>query len=222
MLTFVPVSDYHSISDVLHVVEQINPKSIFEVGVGFGKWGSVLREVVDVYQGRIHRADWQVRIEGVEIFEGYRNPLWDAVYDRVDVADCREVLKTSGKFDLAMCCDVIEHFTKEEGWKLLNGLMEKCKYVIVTSPQGYFAQGSVFGNEHEKHLSGWEQHDFRGVPHLYKVVGFVFMAVLSHDANLLKAIKVFDAFELVGVREGSLRLFRMLGKRVAARCGISQ
>src|SRR6185295_2148371 len=74
------------------------------------------------------------------------------------------------KFDLVTLYDVIEHLPKKQGFDLL----EKCeelssKYVLLQTPNGFLEQGPEFGNEHQRHLSGWFPHDFEGLG--YKVYG---------------------------------------------------
>lgn len=76
------------------------------------------------------------------------------------------------KFDLVTLYDVIEHLPKKLGYELL----ERCeqltsKYVLLQTPNGFLEQGPEFGNEHQRHLSGWFPHDFAGLG--YKVYGAV-------------------------------------------------
>jgi len=66
-------------------------------------WGVVVREYLEFWYGRLRREDWKVRLEGIEIFRDYRNPLWDT-YDAVYVADALETLPKLGRFDVRLCC----------------------------------------------------------------------------------------------------------------------
>lgn len=207
-----PGSDYHQISDVLHVVEQIDPLTVLEIGVGFGKWGVLCREVLEVYRGRLHRSDWKVRLEGIEIYEPYRNPLWTAAYDRVLIGDAGSVITTLGRYDLILCCDVIEHFTKEAARPLLDLMLDRSDFLILTSPRGYQPQGASLGNEFETHLSGWSAEDFDNVPHLYKDIGFTFLVVLSRDPAKIEKISLFDSLEVLGAK-GALRNATKLAMR---------
>jgi hypothetical protein len=73
-------------------------------------------------------------------------------------------------FDLVTLFDVIEHMPKRQGYELL----EKCerltsKYILIQTPNGFMAQGPEFGNEFQRHLSGWFPHDFEGLA--YTVYG---------------------------------------------------
>jgi hypothetical protein len=211
-----PVSDLHHISDVLHVVEQARPSRVLDVGVGFGKWGMLCREVLDVTYGRLQREEWQATIDGVEVFESYRNPLW-AGYDRVEIGDVRELLPRLGRYDLVVICDVIEHFDKEEGLALLRRLLEHAELVILTSPRGFIPQGSEFGNEHERHRSGWDEGDLREFPHLYQNIGLTFMAVIARDPARLRSLRLRHPLEGVGVKRGFVELLRLGAERTRHR-----
>lgn len=57
--------------------------------------------------------------------------------------------------DVALCFEVIEHLTKDEGTKLLDEL-EKFPLVILTTPRHFF---NVRRNGREKHLSFWSERE---------------------------------------------------------------
>ncbi len=42
-----PVSVYNHVPAVLEEVQRLNPHTVMELGVGFGKWGVLVREVLD-------------------------------------------------------------------------------------------------------------------------------------------------------------------------------
>jgi hypothetical protein len=65
---------------------------------------------------------------------------------------------------------VVENLPKRVGLELL----ERCeqltsKFLMVETPNGFVEQGPEFGNEYERHLSGWFPHDFQGLG--YQVYG---------------------------------------------------
>jgi hypothetical protein len=99
-----------------------------------------------------------------------------SLYLQMDVLkeDLDKILSATGgsgrKFDLVTLFGVIEHFPKRLGYELL----EKCeqltsKYILLETPNGFVEQGPEFGNELQRHLSGWFPHDFEGMG--YKVFG---------------------------------------------------
>ncbi len=165
-----PISDYRHIPQVLDEVYALQPETVLEFGIGFGKWGVLLREVLDAMYGRCRPDQWRRAICGVEIFEAYRNPCWDA-YDVVDVSNF-----TVGGFppsDLVMMMDSLEHLTPEVGIPFLDGLVKNNKHVIISVPNGYMPQdSSPYGNVYENHrwtFNGLEEFArFDGVKLLYQ------------------------------------------------------
>jgi hypothetical protein len=210
----VPVSDYHQISDVLHVVQQIQPQSLLDIGVGFGKWGMLCREILEIYPGRVSQDEWKLQFDGIEIHPPYRNPLWDMAYNQVYLGDALVVLPTLQKYDLIICCDVIEHFPKDVGKRFVQTILQHARVAIITSPCGYAPQDAIYDNEHERHLSGWGEEDLQDFPHLFKIIGFTFMAVLSADENELEKIHLIDPLAVLGVKKGFRKLVHMAGERL--------
>lgn len=181
-------SDFHHIPGVLQVIQRLAPARMLDVGVGSGRWGVLCREVLELDERRVARAHWRTRLDGIEIFEGYRNPLWDYAYDQVHVGDAAAVLGQLGRYDLILCGDLIEHLDKTAGRRLLDQLLDHGDLVLLTSPRGPYPQGAICGNEHERHLSQWAPRDFRGIPHRDTVVGATFIAVLSRDPARIRAL----------------------------------
>ena len=52
-----PTSFHHHISKMVDWVVRLQPRSILDIGVGFGKWGFLCREYLDIFQGRYARDD---------------------------------------------------------------------------------------------------------------------------------------------------------------------
>jgi len=73
-------------------------------------------------------------------------------------------------FDAVIALDVIEHFEKPDGYRLME-MMESLarKRVIIFTPNGFLPQDVWDNNVHQLHRSGWEVYDFelRG----YRVTG---------------------------------------------------
>lgn len=73
-------------------------------------------------------------------------------------------------FDAVIAMDVIEHFEKPDGYRLIDMLETIArKRVILFTPNGFLPQDEWDGNAHQVHRSGWEVYDFelRG----YRVIG---------------------------------------------------
>lgn len=73
-------------------------------------------------------------------------------------------------FDCVVALDVIEHFEKEDGLRLLDA-MERIakKKVVVYTPNGFVAQPPTPDNPHQLHRSGWTAAEMRARG--YEVIG---------------------------------------------------
>lgn len=147
-----PISDYHGVSAIMGEILLLSPDCVLELGVGFGKWGVLCRELLDAAYGRCRPDQWKTRIYGVEVHPAYRNPAWGA-YDHVCVGDFASSFEpiTQGCYDLVLMIDSLEHVEPTRGRSLLAELMEANDQMIVSVPNGEMAQQAVFGNAFEEH-----------------------------------------------------------------------
>jgi SAM-dependent methyltransferase len=102
-------------------------------------------------------------------------------YDDYVLADIlkvspEELLERFGgqPFDLVTLLDVIEHVPKRQGFELLEKCERlTCKYILILTPNGFLEQGPEYGNEFQRHLSGWFAHDFEGLGYtVHGALGF--------------------------------------------------
>ncbi|MCX6881630.1 MAG: methyltransferase domain-containing protein [Verrucomicrobia bacterium] len=83
---------------------------------------------------------------------------------REDSTSILERVNNGEKFDIVSLYGVIEHVPKHLGFELLRRCEQlTSKYVILETPNGFVEQGPEFGNEFQRHLSGWFIHDFEGI-----------------------------------------------------------
>jgi hypothetical protein len=206
----VGVSDASNVPFVAMELQRLNPRSILDVGVGFGKWGIVAREYLEAWQGRFRREEWKVRIEGIEIFDDYRNPVWDAAYDKIHIGDANRLVPALGQFDVGLICDVIEHIDKSTGRELLNQLLGHCRTVIVTTPISFWPQEEEHGNPHQKHLCLWRSEDFDGYSGRIVELASTFAAVIEAKSGDDQAPRLQKRLDHVGAR----LLLRALSRRM--------
>jgi len=165
-----PSSRPNTIPTVIHLVRQVKPRSILDVGVGFGKWGHLFREYTDILEAeldpaRYRRENWQLRIEGIEAHAAYLTPMHHFLYDQIHVGDASVLMKRMTNYDLIFLGDIIEHFDKPAGMELLQNALERAnKAVIVSTPKYETAQEGLCGNELERHRSLWSAEDFGQFP----------------------------------------------------------
>ncbi len=152
-----PSSNYVSIQPILEIATQLQPKSVLDIGAGYGKYGALLREYLDGWNVSTGVTERNVLINGIEIFPGYKNPVWGA-YDTVVIGDALTDIEVIQRhYDLVIMVDIIEHLSKEQGQALINRL--DCDTLIIVTPENPSNQGVVYGNEHERHVSRWEPKD---------------------------------------------------------------
>lgn len=159
-------SNWQNISYNLTLVKKINPHKILDVGIGFGRWGILFREILEIWDEENYSGKWNRQIDGVEIYEGYLMEHHKLFYSQIYRKDIREFLEISTeKYDLINCGDIIEHLDKEEGRKLIDDLLAKTKYLLINLPLGrYWEQEAKNDNPNEKHLSIWKINDFNKYP----------------------------------------------------------
>jgi len=52
-VNFMPTSDLYNITPILTIISNLKPKKILDVGCGFGKYGLLMREYLEVWQERL-------------------------------------------------------------------------------------------------------------------------------------------------------------------------
>ena len=170
-----PHSSHHGVTLMLEHVVRMNPQRVLDVGVGYGKWGFLVREALDFMPGRLNREDWRIEIHGIDAFP-YESPLRDWVYDRVTKADVREIAGELRGYDLVVLGDVLEHLPKSDGVRLLRTLLAENRNVLIATPFDFFEQ-ELERNPYERHLSHWSQRDFREWTCEYDVAGGTVLVV---------------------------------------------
>src|SRR6266700_387262 len=161
-----PSSRPNTIPTIIHLIRQLRPRSILDVGVGFGKWGHLFREYTDINEAendpsRYDRKHWKVRIDGIEGYAGYLTPMHRYLYNEVHVGDACKLIKKLPRYDVVFMGDVIEHLDKKAGQQLLREAVKKSqKAVIVSTPKQDTGQSDLCGNELERHRSLWAARDF--------------------------------------------------------------
>lgn len=155
-------SNWHNIPWCVQAIMQIQPKKVVDVGVGFGRWGMILREFGELWFDRVLPHEWEIEIEGVEAFEGSIADYHRQFYNRIHIGDALGVLPgLDGNWSLGILGDVLEHFYKSDGERVLNDLVERSDYVMVNLPLGEdWPQEDMYDNPYEEHKAVWELTDF--------------------------------------------------------------
>jgi hypothetical protein len=158
-----PVSNPDHLPLLVHLTTGLQPRRLLDVGIGMGSFGLLARQSLDICHGRVGASDWQATIDGAEIFEGYRNPVWSYAYSQVHIGNIVTLLPSLQRYDVIVCCDVLEHFDVGEARALIAGMLAHSSVLIATTPNRFIPQGAWGGNEAERHRSVVTSGDFPGL-----------------------------------------------------------
>ena len=89
-----PTSHPYQIDDIIRLIIETAPKNIIDVGVGFGKYGVLAREYLELWDGIKPYHNWNHRIDGIDAFKSYLTPLHDFIYDNIYIGNAIDVLPT--------------------------------------------------------------------------------------------------------------------------------
>jgi 2-polyprenyl-3-methyl-5-hydroxy-6-metoxy-1,4-benzoquinol methylase len=182
-----PTSTYSHIPSVVQYLIATRPNSILDVGLGNGKMGFIARDLLDVMLGeRFKKADWKIKIDGLEVFPEYVQAHQKAIYDDIFIGDAFDTIDKTGKYDMIIVGDVLEHFEKQRAWLFLDKCAAHCNaYIMLNIPIGEgWIQGDIYGNIHETHLSFWKFEEFE--PFTTEKALYEFPGIGHYGALLIK------------------------------------
>lgn len=139
--------------------------SILDIGAGFGKYGVLLRDHLDIRKKRYHRKTWQHRIDAIEIWPDYINPIHQHVYNCIFANDAMATLRLIEGYDVIFLIEVLEHMPKERGIRLIEMITQKCNKAAVISFPQTFTEGacSDWPNPHEEHRCLWTFEELKAI-----------------------------------------------------------
>lgn len=157
-----PSSNPQYISVVVEIIRLINPLKMLDVGSGFGKYGFLAREYLELWDGRekYDKRHWQRKIDGIEVFRDYITPVHDFIYDNLYIGDVLDILPGLRKYNLILLADIIEHFTMEDGYLLIEQCKKKADNILIVTPKNMSPQKDAFKNPYEEHRYQWNENDF--------------------------------------------------------------
>jgi len=160
-----PSSHPYQLNEILELIIETNPRKLLDIGIGFGKYGFLSREYLELWYPDAVYGSHKRQIDGIEAFEAYLTPLHRLIYDRIFTGDAREVLPVlSDRYDLILMIDVFEHFTYEDGLKVLEECRRCGRNILISVPRMMSVQEEVHGNPYETHRYNWKRKDFSGLP----------------------------------------------------------
>lgn len=161
-----PVSTSVHISHCIKYIINLRPRSILDIGCGFGMWGFLSRMYLDVAEERVQPSDWRLRIDGLELFEPYILSHQRSLYSNIIIGDIRQLASRIDNYELIIAGDVIEHLDKDDGEAVIEQLYDKAtRALIVNIPLGEgWDHPERHGNPGELHRSHWYIEDFHPYP----------------------------------------------------------
>jgi len=184
-------SNWQNISYNINLVRKLNPATILDVGAGFGRWGILFREFLEIWDENKYDGKWERKIDAVEIYEPYIKEYHKYFYNNVYIENAYDYLKrTRNKYDLINLGDVVEHFTKKEGEDIIKECLSKGKFVLITIPIGkHWEQTPTNENPHEEHKSIWYNNDFTKYRY-HKIKSFKDQTLRNYSVVLLSNNKI--------------------------------
>lgn len=165
-------SNWQNIPFCVDIIVEVSPQRVLDIGVGFGRWGMIVREFCDVWRGRPFFREWSAHIEGVEIYPKYIASYHKSFYDKIHICDAAEFIgNLKQRFDLVIFGDVLEHFPRNIGEETLKKCLRQADYMLINVPLGdVWPQDELHGNIHERHESVWNPEDFEAFPVVRKEI----------------------------------------------------
>ncbi|NOS85458.1 MAG: class I SAM-dependent methyltransferase [Ignavibacteria bacterium] len=184
-------SNWQNISYNIELIRKLDPGSILDVGVGFGRWGFLFREFLEIWDNNRYGGQWDRVIDGIEIYPGYIKDYHKYFYNDIFLVNALQYLEETEKiYGLINFGDVIEHFTKDEGVKLIELALKKGKYVLINIPIGKnWQQEGTEENPFEEHKSVWHNNDFTKYRY-HKIKTFYDLTQREYSVVLLSNNKI--------------------------------
>lgn len=172
------------------MIISLKPNSVLDIGSGYGKFGVLCREYLELWDGR-QKYEFKKRIDCVEVFKEYITPLHKYIYNNVYNENILDVVTNLDyRYDLILLIDVLEHFEKKEGSNLLKTLVKNNNGVLISTPKKPSPQKDAFGNIYETHRSRWTSNDLRSIGECYFIDDRVsLICYVSKDKGLLNELK---------------------------------
>lgn len=154
-----------NIKTILEAIVSVNPKRILDIGSAFGKYSLLAREAImseRAVSENLTPAD-DLEIGCVEMAKYFQDqPYHEKLYQYHYHQDARNIdWKELPKFDLVLMIDVLEHWSMEDGVRIINELLAQGSKILVSTPKEIVMYTEDFyGTDCPKHETQWTRKDF--------------------------------------------------------------
>jgi hypothetical protein len=151
---------------ILEVVQDVSPKSVIDIGAGFGKYGLLIRE--QYLSNKTKRGDLlpvdDIRIDAVEDTKYFtdRELFWQ-IYDDVYTEPLDFMLKHCApifkhrQYELALLIDVIEHWTVQDAAYAIRELSLYCGNILISTPKDVSMYKEHFYGDSRHHITQYHK-----------------------------------------------------------------
>jgi hypothetical protein len=80
---FMPSSHLYQIPTIIKIICGLKPDSILDIGCGFGKYGFLAREYLEIWQSRYQKSEWVIKIDCIEVYGPYLTELPQYIYFKI-------------------------------------------------------------------------------------------------------------------------------------------
>ena len=136
----------NQVPTIIHLVQKLQPKTVLNIGKGFGKYGFLIHEYAGINNSK--KLDpskslkelSEITIEAVEADSDLMFLHLPHLYSNVYFEDILTLYPKLGGYNLVLMIDVIEHIDKLHAVKLLKHLLNIGSKIIVATPIHFFEQ----------------------------------------------------------------------------------
>ena len=82
-----PTSHFNQINEIMTIIDRVGPKKVLDIGPGFGKYGVLMREMLEFTNPEKNYLEREIQIDCIEIFEEYLTNLHRYIYDNIYIVD---------------------------------------------------------------------------------------------------------------------------------------
>jgi len=140
-----------SVAPILWHFKANEYQKVFDVGMGYGKYGFLLREYKETPHGRFKLGDFKIRIDGLEPFH-QAITFQKQIYDNIYFSDLENFIPFV-QYDLMLWIDILEHMPKEESIKQFNRYKPFAKQHLIATPKTFIKQKLEVNEHYDQHRS---------------------------------------------------------------------
>jgi 2-polyprenyl-3-methyl-5-hydroxy-6-metoxy-1,4-benzoquinol methylase len=148
-----PTSNLALALDAVTLVHEVKHDWILDIGPGYGRYGLLLRELLNVKPERLDAIEAEITY-----LEKFR---WlHCIYDNVIHGDGSDLPEEFlDQYDIVLLYDVIEHIEKQKALDLIERIRGR---IAIITPVDFFEQ-HVEGVPSEDHVSHWTLEEFQAM-----------------------------------------------------------